>query len=125
MPDIETEHAAGYLLGLLQEAGLMSSGGMGPVPISWVEIDAWLRVTERELSMWERTTIKRLSEEYVSELVQATKADRPAPYIHEEDLDNIDRERVQTKILSVLSKFIRKTPTEPAEEALVEKDTDQ
>jgi hypothetical protein len=103
----------------------MSSGGMGPVPISWVEIDAWLRVTERELSMWERTTIKRLSEEYVSELVQATKADRPAPYIHEEDLDNIDRERVQTKILSVLSKFIRKTPTEPAEEALVEKDTDQ
>lgn len=111
MPDIENEHAAGYLIGLLQEAGLMSSVGMGPFPISWVEIDAWLRVTGLELSTWEVTTLKRLSEEYVSELLSATKADREAPYQRKPDPDEIDRPMVASKIMSVLSKYIKKAPS--------------
>lgn len=105
MPDIETEHSAGYVIGLLQEAGLMSSTGMGPVPISWQDIYTWLAVTQRELDNWEIMTVKSLSEEYVSELLQATAKDRPAPYTREIEAE---RKATEHKIMSVLSKYIRK-----------------
>lgn len=104
MPDVESDHAAGYLIGLLQEAGLMSSTGMGPVPISWQEIHAWQTASLRQLSLWEVMTVKGLSEEYVSELLQATAKDRPAPFSREET----ERKAVEHKIMSVLGKFIRK-----------------
>ena len=108
LPEIEQEHAAGYLIGLLHEAGLMSSNGMGPVPLSWSEIESWIRCTELDLSLWERLTIKNLSEEYVGELSQATAKDRPAPFRHVEDEEEIDRSAVENKILSVLRGFNRK-----------------
>jgi hypothetical protein len=105
MPDIETDHAAGYLIGLLQEAGLMSSNGMGPVPISWQEIYTWLSVTQLKLSNWEVLTLKSLSEEYVSELIQATAKDRPAPY----SIEVVEKRKiVNDKIFSVLGRFMRK-----------------
>jgi hypothetical protein len=110
MPDIETDYAAGYLVGLLQEAGLMSSNGMGPVPLSWVDIDAWLRVTEADVSLWEKTTIKRLSEEYVGELVQASDKLRPAPYLRVEE--EVDRDAVQQKILNVANLFKKRVAPE-------------
>lgn len=113
MPDIETDYAASYLVGLLQEAGLMSSNGMGPVPLSWVDIDAWLRVTEYKLSMWEKLTIKKLSEDYVGELVQASDKQRPAPFLKVEE--EIDRDAVEQKILSVVALFRKKAPEAPME----------
>lgn len=103
MPDIE-EHSAGYLIGLLQEAGLMSSNGMGPVPISWQEIYAWVNLTGISLSTWELTTIKSLSEEYVSELIQATDKERPPPY----SVQVIERKAVEDKLMSILGSRIRR-----------------
>lgn len=104
MPDIETDHAAGYLIGLLQEAGLMSSNGMGPVPISWQEIYTWITVTRRSLSNWEILMLKSLSEEYVSELLQATARNRPAPY----SVQETERKAVEHKIMSILGSRIRR-----------------
>ena len=104
MPDIETDHAAGYIIGLLQEAGLMSTTGMGPVPISWQEIHAWRSSVQRSLSLWEVMTVKGLSDEYVSELVQATAKDRPAPYSKEDT----ERKAVEHKIMSILGSRIRR-----------------
>ena len=114
MPDIESEHSAGYLVGLLQEAGLMSSTGMGPVPLSWHEIKCWMEVTGLQLNTWERLTVKALSDEYVSELVQATARDRPMPYSTIPVEEEIDRTAVANKISSILSKFIK--GREPVEE---------
>lgn len=104
MPDIETDYAAGYLIGLLQEAGLMSSTGMGPVPLSWTEILAWKNVTGLSVSNWDLLTIKMLSEEYVGELVQATDPNRKAPYSQED----ADRKAVEHKIMSILGSRIKR-----------------
>lgn len=103
MPDVEEEHAAGYLIGLLQEAGLMSSYGMGPFPLSWAELDAWLRVTGLSLSTWEKTTLKGLSEDYVNELLLASDRYHPAPYTPEDT--EIDREAIANKVLNFARMF--------------------
>lgn len=105
LPDIHSEHAASYVIGLLHEAGLMSSNGMGPVPLSWVEIESWIRCTGNNLPLWEKLTIKTLSEEYVSELVQAKDKTRPAPYTKAPD--GVDREAVSNKIFSILSRRMK------------------
>lgn len=106
LPDLNYEHAASYVIGLLHEAGLMSSNGMGPVPLSWVEIESWVRCTDRELPLWEKLAVKTLSEEYVSELVQAKDKTRPAPYTKAQE--RVDREVVSAKIFSILSKRVKK-----------------
>lgn len=105
MPDVETQFAANYIIGLLYECGLMSPSGMGPLPIGWCEIDAWLRLTERELTLWERLLIKQLSEEYVSELSQASDKNRPAPY-DSSVVDGIDRNVVENKLRGFLKGFM-------------------
>lgn len=107
MPDVDTEYSASYLIGLLQEAGLMSSNGMGPVPISWQEINSWLAATNLELSTWEIITVKELSEAYVAERVMSDEPNRAAPYLSVLTDDQIDRPVVANKIYSFLSKYIR------------------
>lgn len=67
---------------------------------------------ELDLSLWERLTIKGLSEEYVGELSQAAAKNRPAPFRYAEDEEEIDRNAVENKILSVLRGFNR----QPAED---------
>lgn len=115
LPDIESEHGASYLISLLQEAGLMSSNGMGPVPLSWVDIESWTRCTEYDLPLWVKLTIKHLSEEYVHELLEAKDMNRPAPYeavpVIEDEVDlAVQREKVQNKLLDFASRFKRKAP---------------
>ena len=116
MPDIESEHGAGYIIGLLQEAGLMSSNGMGPVPLSWGDIESWLRCTEYDLPIWLKLELKRLSEEYVYELMQANDdRNRPPPYtrivVVEDDSALVEqRAQVQNKLLDFASRFKRKAP---------------
>lgn len=110
LPDIEE---ASYLVGLLSELGFVSSNGMGAVPMSWLEIDAWLRVTQLELSIWERLTMKEMSEVYAAELSKATVKNYPAPYIeHVEDVE-IDRTAVANKLRSVFNSFKRNPKVEP------------
>lgn len=109
LPDIESEHRAGYMIGLLNECGLMSSNGMGPIPISWADINAWIGATGLHLSLWEKLTIKTLSEEYVNELLSASERTRPAPYLPEApEKDEIDREAVANKIMSIFKRIGKK-----------------
>lgn len=107
LPDIETEYAATYVVELLHEAGLMLHSGMGPVPLSWSEIQNWLTATGRELPLWEKLTIKRLSEEYVAELSMSHARDREQPYVKPTDTEGEElqhqRDVVQNKFLALLS----------------------
>jgi len=116
LPDIE-EHSAGYIIGLLYEAGLMSTSGMGPVPLSWVEIEHWLRCTDRELSLWEKLMVKQLSDEYVNELSLATDRLRPAPYSHVV-VDEIDRDAVASKIMAIFGGLKKAPPSEEQKDTL-------
>lgn len=115
LPDIESEYGAGYIIGLLQEAGLMSSNGMGPVPLSWVDIESWIRCAEYDLPLWVKLKIKNLSEEYVHELLEAKDMSRPAPYervvVVEDEVDlAAQRTKVQDKLLDFVNRFKRKAP---------------
>ena len=85
---------------------------MGISKLSWKEIDAWLTRTEHELTLWEITTIRRLSEEYAAEYSQASEKDRPAPHV----AATIDRVQIANKIGNVLAMFGKPEPKYEVEE---------
>jgi hypothetical protein len=98
---------AGYLVALLQEAGLVMSNGMGVIPITWQEIDSWLRVTELELSVWEKLTIREMSEAYAAEFSKSSDKHAVAPYAPPAE-PTLDRAAVSSKIANILRGFKRK-----------------
>lgn len=108
-PDLD---GAEYMIALLQEAGLVLGGGMSIVPLTWHEIESWLTATELELSVWEKLTIKQMSEAYVAESTKATAKHAVAPYVPPPDPNEIDRAAVASKLLSVLRGFKRKPQSE-------------
>lgn len=103
LPDID---GAEYLVALVHEAGLFMTNGMGAIPLTWQEIESWLRVNELPLSLEERLLIKALSDAYVTELNQASTKDRPAPFVEIEE-EEIDRKAVSDKIRNVFKAFKR------------------
>ncbi len=103
-PDID---GAEYVVHLFQESGMLIATGMGTVPLSWQEINNWIECTQLDLSIWERLTIKEMSEVYVSELNKATAKDYAAPYVANIEPENIDRPAVADKLRSVLRGFKR------------------
>lgn len=83
MPEIDP--AFGYLLELFFLSGQCMSTGMGLVPLSWQEIDAFIRVNQLDLTLWEIETIKAMSDAYCAEHAKATEPNRSAPYKPEVD----------------------------------------
>jgi hypothetical protein len=59
--------------------GAVSSNGMGTVPLSWQELNAWKDATGVPLNWWELTVIHRASDAYASQLERSTKLDCPMP----------------------------------------------
>jgi hypothetical protein len=102
MPPLD---GAEYIVFMLQEAGTMSTTGMGVVPLSWQEIDAWLRVTDFRPALWERLMVRELSEVYVNEFMQASDRNRPQPYVHQEEPEEINRDAVENKLINALRGF--------------------
>lgn len=94
-----------YIIGMLHEAGLMSSSGMGALPLSWQEIEAWLKVTESEPQLWERILVRELSEAYVSELNQATEKNRASPWTPPVEEVEVTRANVVSRFLSFARQF--------------------
>lgn len=111
--DLPDTDDAAYMIALFHEAGPMSTNGMGVVPITWQEMESWLRTTERELSVWEKLTLREMSEAYVAEFNKASARDAAPPYVPAVEPENIDRAAVANKLLNVLRGFKRK-PTEGA-----------
>lgn len=103
---------AEYMVTLFQEAGLMSSNGMGAVPLSWQEIESWLDVTELRLTVWEKLTIREMSDAYVAALHQSTGKHDPAPYVPAVTPEEIDRKAVSSKVGNVLRGFKRNKPSQ-------------
>ena len=71
-PDLPDELA--FLWGYFTELHETRSGGMGPGPISYSEIDAWQRLTGRELPIWQVKAIKRMDRAFMQ--VEAKKNER-------------------------------------------------
>lgn len=98
---------ADHLVGYLMESGIAMSNGMGLTPLTWQELESWLRVTGLPLSTWEKLMLREMSEAYVNEFSQASAKDRPAPYVY--TVDEIDREAVSDKLKS-LFRSLKKRP---------------
>lgn len=77
MPSIR---AGEYLVHYLFEAGPTMPGGMGPAPLTFVELESWQRQAAIDLDPWEVRLVRRLSVEYCAESQAASKPDAPPPF---------------------------------------------
>jgi hypothetical protein len=76
MPEVE---AGGYILSYLFELGPVMPAGMTMGPISFLEIDAWQRMTGIQLLPWEARAIRTLSIAYSNQSSISDKPDCPSP----------------------------------------------
>lgn len=60
-----------YIVEYLFEAGPVGNNGFGPEPITWIELEAWAKLTQVDLDSWEASTLRKLSEHYSAQLVKS------------------------------------------------------
>jgi hypothetical protein len=78
LPECENE----FLVFLFYEVGIHDIGANGIVPLTWQTIESWLNVMERDLTIFEKKTIKDMSAAYVDEYRKASDdINCPRPYI--------------------------------------------
>lgn len=105
LPEVE---GAAYVIHMWNEAGLMSSTGMGITPLTWLEIDAWMRLTGSKPVLWERLMIRELSQAYVAEYNAAcAEKNRPEPFTYVPPALAEQREKVSNKLLDALRSMKR------------------
>lgn len=60
LQNIEISPAISYLLGFFYELSLSRQSGMGLCPIAYAEIEAWNRLLNMDLAIWEIRVIKQI-----------------------------------------------------------------
>lgn len=110
IPFPELPDGAEYLVSLFHSAGTATQTGMGLVPLSWQEIEAWVRCTgiEEMVTPWELETVRRMSEAYASEYSQAYDPKRKQPYQPVVDMNEVDLQAIDNKVRLGLSMFKKK-----------------
>jgi len=89
-----------YMVDYLFSCGPVLSGAMGALPLNHQEIYAWQRNMQVRLCPWEVNSLKEMSRQYLSELIQSDKHDSPPPWIPEVDFES--GERLAEKVKNVL-----------------------
>lgn len=79
--------ANSYLTLCFELSGFCLSGSMSAVPLTWCEIDAFVRRSGYHLNGWESEQIIKMSNSYCNMLSKAKSIDCPAPYIEGYDSD--------------------------------------
>lgn len=90
------ENPAPYLTDWLMEVGPIVSGGMGQAPIGWGDLTNWQQLTGVSLNPWEARTLRKLSQDFLSQKSVSNEANCPAPYV-ENPLANEDAVAEQFK----------------------------
>lgn len=88
--------------------GQILQTGMGIVPITWVELKAFIDVKELDLTLWERGMLKKMSEAYCNEYAQASSPMRPAPYKVVKEAEEEDGVAIGMQIAAALAAFRKK-----------------
>ncbi|MDM0011988.1 hypothetical protein QTH87_05985 [Variovorax sp. J22P168] len=81
MPPLD---AAAHLVDVLWQIGPSMPTGMGAVPISFGEMQAWQQQTGYALGSWEVRTLRRMSAAYVAQAEEARQRDCPPPWLAKE-----------------------------------------
>lgn len=89
-----------HLIEHLMEVGPVASNGMGIVPVSYSELQAWRSGCGHHLDAWEFRLLRDLSAAYCSELQDAESPTAPPPWAPELAPD--DRVAVAKRIKGVL-----------------------
>ena len=95
MPPNPAQHLVQYLV----EMGMSEAAGMGMVPLSWREINAWCDRTRVDLAPWEARFIRRMSTEYLAEGRRAESENAPPPWRAEVTQREIDLEQARLEML--------------------------
>ena len=77
-----------YMIDYFFSAGPVTPTAMGSVPLSHSEIWAWQQNMELSLCPWESNTLRDMSRQYLSELLQSDKHDSPPPWVPEMDAEH-------------------------------------
>lgn len=80
-PDFPILNCGGYLIEHLENMGFYMSNGMGIVPLTFQEIEAYMRTTDTPLNADEVMIIRQMSQSYIQEL-NDTNPESKAPYSH-------------------------------------------
>jgi len=89
-----------FLVQQLFDAGPVSAGGNGTIPLTWTDLDAWQRVTGAALPPGQLRLLRRLSGEYLDESNLAVEHDAPPPWVR--GLGEDKRWRISGHIKNVL-----------------------
>lgn len=95
---VTPEVKCAYLFEYLLKIGVSSPNGMGDVPLSWQDLNAWVQVTGVPLSAWEVSVIRKASEAYVSQMELSRKPDAPMP----ERIVEHDQNKLAKRIKNIL-----------------------
>jgi hypothetical protein len=98
LPDLDP--ALQYFVDALFDAGPTSAAGMGAVPLTWADLEAWQRGTGVFFPPWQLRLIRKLSSEYLAESQAADAHDAPPPWNREITEDR--RGRVAKHIRDVM-----------------------
>jgi hypothetical protein len=102
LPEIPAE--CSHIVSLLFEIGPTSAGGMGTIPLTWVDIATWQRLIGVELPPWQARLLRRMSGEYLESYHAAEKQDAPPPW--QPLSDDARRARIANHVRS----FLRGSP---------------
>ena len=86
----------------LLEVGPVANGAMGPVPLSFLEIEAWMRTTSMHLSAWEVVLLRKCSQEWVSATYNAKDPYAVPPWAGAEERAD-RRTRVGKNLMAALA----------------------
>ncbi len=79
IPDFPILKCGGYLIEHLENLGFYMSIGMGMIPLTFQEIESYMRITNTPLNSDEVMIIRQMSQAYIAEL-NDTRNEREAPY---------------------------------------------
>lgn len=81
--------------------GYGSYGGMGDkLPLSFMEIESYMRITNTKLSHWEIFAIRRLSLEYIAQMQRKDEHETP-PYIDTTEAEYLKRTAVNANTIAM------------------------
>jgi hypothetical protein len=108
VPDLPYLSGGHYLIDYLMEAGPISAAGMGPVVLTWPELNAWVERTGVDLQPWESRMVRRLSADYLTQSRKSEKLDCPSPAF--KPLTDEAREVLAKQLESALDSLIDTRP---------------
>lgn len=83
----EVSPVVSHLKELFFHYGQCMQSGQGLLPITWQELEAFIRLNQYDMMLWEIRILKRMSDAYCSEYSRAGDPNRPAPYMPDKEED--------------------------------------